>query len=137
MQGSRDKRVGQLSRVISPDKKRYQLKKEIMEKEKNIYKKRKHIKNFSIIDNKIFKSGLSLGAIGVLTALLSKPEDWVISKQYFIDNHSITRWNIDKIFKELEDAGFLTKEQGKKTKENQSGISYKVYEETILVDLTK
>jgi hypothetical protein len=108
-----------------------------MKKERNIFKKRKHIKNFSIVDNKIYKSELSVASIGLLGILLSKPQDWVISKQYFIDNHSLSRRDADKIFIELIDKGFMTREQGKKTKENQSGVSYKAYEETIIVDLTK
>jgi hypothetical protein len=108
-----------------------------MKKERNIFKEKKHINNFSITDNKIHQSELSIHSIGVLLHLLSKPEDWVITKSYFINFRKMSRWDIDNCFKELEILGFMTRELVQKTKINKSGVSYKVYEKSIIVDLTK
>ena len=102
-----------------------------MNNPRKIFKKDKHLKNFTIIDNNIFKSGLSIGAIGVITTILSKPDNWIITKQYFINNHNVKRWDIDKIFTELEESGYIIREKEKPSKENQSGITYRAYEEPI------
>ena len=102
-----------------------------MSKPKTIYKIEKHCKNFSIIDNRIFSSGLYPSSIAIIVILLSKPEDWVISKQYFINNHKFTRREVDASFKELEDKGYLKTWDVAKTRDNQSGKTYTVYEKPI------
>lgn len=98
---------------------------------KTIYKKEKHLSNFTIIDNSIFNSGLSYEAIGLLSHILSLPEDWIINKRYFYELKDIHHKTLDRIFKELESFGYLKEFNVKKTAENQSGKQYIVYEEPI------
>lgn len=69
--------------------------------------KSKHASNFTVIPNEVFKQGLSIEAVGLLTYLLSLPHDWVIYKTHLHKTLSCGRDKTDRIFKELQDAGYI------------------------------
>jgi len=70
-----------------------------------------HKSNFTVIDNQVFKSNLSLKARGLLSTMLSLPDNWNFSTAGLTsilpsDGESIIRSAI----KELEANGYLTRE---------------------------
>jgi hypothetical protein len=69
--------------------------------------KSKHSSNYTVLPNEIFKAGLSIDAIGLLSYFLSLPHDWVIYKTQLSDQLSLGREKLDRIFKELQTAGFV------------------------------
>jgi hypothetical protein len=84
-----------------------------------IYKS-KHVKNYTVIPNDIFNSGLSIEAVGLLSYFLSLPHDWVIYKTTLHASLNIGRDKLDKIFKELTEYKYI-----KSTKSNNNGkITY-------------
>ena len=71
-----------------------------------------HKSNFTVIDNQVFKSNLSLKARGLLSTVLSLPDNWNFSTTGLTsilpsDGESIIRSAI----KELETNGYLTRER--------------------------
>lgn len=71
-----------------------------------------HKDNFTVIDNQVFKSGLSLKARGLLSTMLSLPDNWNFSAKGLSailpsDGESTIRSAI----KELEASGYLTRER--------------------------
>ena len=71
-----------------------------------------HKSNFTVIDNQVFKSNLSLKARGLLSTMLSLPDNWNFSTAGLTsilpsDGESIIRSAI----KELEANGYLTRER--------------------------
>ena len=71
-----------------------------------------HKSNFTVIDNQVFKSNLSLKARGLLSTMLSLPDNWNFSTTGLTsilpsDGESIIRSAI----KELETNGYLTRER--------------------------
>lgn len=71
-----------------------------------------HKDNFTVIDNQVFKSGLSLKARGLLSTMLSLPDNWNFSAKGLSailpsDGESAIRSAI----KELEASGYLTRER--------------------------
>lgn len=69
--------------------------------------KSKHASNYTILPNEIFTSGLSIEAIGLLSYFLSLPHDWVIYKTQLHTKLNIGREKLDRIFKELQDKGYV------------------------------
>lgn len=69
--------------------------------------KSKHAGNFTVLPNEIFKQNLSLEAIGLLASLLKLPSDWVIQKSYLHIQLELGRDKLDRIFKELQEKGFI------------------------------
>jgi len=70
-------------------------------------KKSKHAGNFTVLPNEIFKQKLSLEAIGLLACLLKLPSDWVIQKSYLHIQLDMGRDKLDRVFKELQEKGFI------------------------------
>ena len=71
-----------------------------------------HKSNFTVIDNQVFKSNLSLKARGLLSTMLSLPDNWNFSTAGLTsllpsDGESVIRSAI----KELESGGYLTRER--------------------------
>lgn len=71
-----------------------------------------HKSNFTVIDNQVFKSNLSLKARGLLSTMLSLPDNWNFSAKGLSailpsDGESAIRSAI----KELETSGYLTRER--------------------------
>lgn len=71
-----------------------------------IYKS-KLASNYTVLPNEIFSKGLSLEAIGLLSYLLSLPNEWVVYKTKLHNNFNCGRDRIDRIFNELRDAGYI------------------------------
>jgi hypothetical protein len=69
--------------------------------------KSKHAGNFTVLPNEIFKQKLSLEAIGLLACLLKLPSDWVIQKSYLHIQLDMGRDKLDRVFKELQEKGFI------------------------------
>lgn len=69
--------------------------------------KSKHASNYTVIPNEVFKIGLSLDAVGLLTYLLSMPNDWVIYKTTIHNQFKISRKRMDYVFNELKNAGYI------------------------------
>jgi len=91
--------------------------------------RQKHTDNFSIVPNAIFKNGLSLKAIGLLTFILHLPADWRLYKTYLHKNlPKDKRTAIDGAWNELEAAGYITTLVSKSQKNNLPVISYIVHD---------
>ena len=92
-------------------------------------------KNFSVISNKHLKdTRLSLKAKGLLTLLLSKPDDW----QVYV-NHLTTISTDGKdahytALKELIKRGYITKQKVRNLKGRICGTEYTIYENSNLPD---
>lgn len=69
--------------------------------------KSKQSSNYTVMPNDVFTVGLSIEAIGLLAYFLSLPHDWVIYKTKLHDQLGIGREKLDRIFKELQDSGFI------------------------------
>lgn len=88
--------------------------------------KSKHSGNYTVLPNEIFKQDLSIEAIGMLSYFLSLPHEWVIYKTKLHLTFNITQQKCDKIFKELQNKGYLisVKKFGKDGKVNWEHIVY-------------
>lgn len=88
--------------------------------------KSKHASNFTVLPNELFKSGLSLEAIGLLSYFLSLPHDWVIYKTQLHTKLNMGREKVDRVFKELQKKGYVIsiKEIGDKGRFQYSHIVY-------------
>lgn len=71
-----------------------------------IYKS-KHASNYTVLPNEVFKSKLSIEAIGLLAYFLSLPPDWVIYKTTLHTQLNIGRDKLNTIFNELREAGYV------------------------------
>ena len=71
-----------------------------------IYKS-KHASNYTVLPNEVFKSKLSIEAIGLLAYFLSLPPDWVIYKTTLHNQLNIGRDKLNKVFDELRNAGYV------------------------------
>jgi hypothetical protein len=88
--------------------------------------KSKHASNYTVLPNELFKSGLSLEAIGLLSYFLSLPHDWVIYKTQLYTQLNVGREKIDRVFKELQKKGYVisVKQIGEKGRFEYSHIVY-------------
>ncbi len=76
-----------------------------------IHKKRL-TKDFASIPNDIFRDPpLSLDTIGVLVYLLSLPGNWEVRADHIRNKFGIGKDKQQRIFRELEDAGYLLREK--------------------------
>lgn len=69
--------------------------------------KSKHAGNFTVLPNEIFKQGLTFESIGLLTYLLSLPQDWVVYKKNICKDCNIGREKLDRMFNELSEKGYI------------------------------
>ncbi|MBE3662155.1 hypothetical protein BOO91_14575 [Vibrio navarrensis] len=91
---------------------------------------------FTIINNAIFDSGLSPRAIGVLTYLLSKPDNWEVSPAQLVKCFSDTAAPIgrDAVYAtitELVEKGFVERRQRRNGSGRMSGVDYVVFDEPL------
>lgn len=64
--------------------------------------------NFTIIDNQVFKeNGLSFAAMGMLSAILSKPDNWVVKPNHLWKAYPGGKHSVSKILNELIDARYV------------------------------
>lgn len=69
--------------------------------------KSKHAGNYTTLPNEIFKSDLSIEAIGLLCYFLSLPHNWVIYKTQLHNQLNIGRDKLDRVFNELRNKGYV------------------------------
>jgi DNA-binding MarR family transcriptional regulator len=74
----------------------------------DIIRSAKHT-GYTCIDNRVFQSGLSLGAMGLLSWFLSKPGHWMTSISGTEAQLCESRHTISKYLNELEEKGFFAK----------------------------
>ncbi len=89
----------------------------------------KRDRHYTVIDNAVFESNqLSFQAIGLLSFLLSKPDDWKVNIQALVNhtaatNRAIKAGVVYSLLKELIDAGFVLR------KKRQSGeVDYIIFD---------
>lgn len=96
----------------------------------SIFKNRKRVNPYSQIDNAMINDGrLSLECIGLLTYLLSKPEDWTISMQQVQSHFKIGREKLQRIVKDLEQTGYLIRMKPQNEQGQFIGTSWYVTDE--------
>lgn len=88
--------------------------------------------SFTQIDNIVFTSNLSYRAIGLLSFLLSKPDNWSVSVAHLVNTvkesgNPTGRDAVYSIIKELEEKGFILREMKRKAGK-MDGIDYVVYD---------
>jgi len=67
---------------------------------------------FTVLQNDTLEDDrLSWEAIGLLSFLLSKPDDWTVSKQHLISCRDAGDHKIKRILGELQDAGYLARQR--------------------------
>lgn len=90
-------------------------------KESYIIRQKKE-RNFTTLPNEIFKSGMTMQAIGLLCFLLHLPDDWRIVKTQLHNNFSNGRDATTRAFNELIKNGYITvedvREKGKFSHKN-------------------
>lgn len=75
--------------------------------------------NYTVLDNTFIRdSNLSLRAKGLMTYLLSLPDDWEIHLSELQNHATDGRDSLQKAIKDLEENGYLTKEQQR----NEKGV---------------
>ncbi|MCL7944758.1 hypothetical protein [Marinobacter sp. ATCH36] len=78
--------------------------------------KKRLTENFATIPNSIFDgTQLSLDTIGVLVYLLSLPENWEVRADHIRRKFNIGKAKQQRIFKELENAGYLIRDKAQGT----------------------
>lgn len=96
----------------------------------SVFKNRKRVNPYSQIDNAMINDGrLSLECIGLLTYLLSKPEDWTISMQQVQSHFKIGREKLQRIIKDLEQTGYLIRMKPQNEQGQFIGTSWYVTDE--------
>lgn len=75
------------------------------------FRRTEHRENYTVINNGIFRSGLSLKAIGMLSLLLSLPESWEFSVEGIAAITNEGRGAVSSAIRELEDKGLLRRQK--------------------------
>ena len=87
-------------------------------------------KNYTVMSNYHFKEkGLSLKAKGLLSLMLSLPEDWNYSVSGLVKLSKDGKDSVMSALAELEKYGYLHREKLTNDKGQFSGIEYNIYEE--------
>lgn len=86
--------------------------------------------NFTIMSNHHFKEkGMSLKAKGLLSLMLSLPDDWNYSISGLVKLSKDGKDSVMSALVELEKFGYLTRERQVDSKGRFAGIEYNIYEE--------
>lgn len=91
-----------------------------------------HDRNYTVIANILINDRtISREAVGVLVWLLSKPDDWRTYRSAIAKEFGLSRREVDRIFRELEEAGYLVRKQSNKGGMGKGfgEITYDVYED--------
>jgi hypothetical protein len=92
-------------------------------------KRTKSSHGFTILQNDIFKSGLSLEALGIICFILQLPDDWVLRKSHLMKLFNIGRDKTDRIFKELKSKGYIADVVRVRNADGRyDGVHYLVYD---------
>ncbi len=89
--------------------------------------KSKHASNYTVLPNSIFKKGLSVEAVGILSFLLSLPHNWILYKTTIHRQLNLGRDKCRKIIKELEKHGYIHSEL-RKRKDGKIYYDHVVYD---------
>lgn len=85
--------------------------------------------NYTTIDNNVFKNKeLSYRATGLLTTMLSLPDDWDFTEMGLVALKKESRETIRKTLKELEGHGYLTRTRNRDDKGRLTDTNYDIYE---------
>lgn len=85
--------------------------------------------NYTTIDNNVFKNKeLSYRATGLLTTMLSLPDDWDFTEMGLVTLKKESRETIRKTLKELEEHGYLTRIRNRDKKGRLTDTTYDIYE---------
>jgi hypothetical protein len=93
--------------------------------------RRRRNTNFTIIGNEPANDPrLSAEALGVLTYLLTRPDDWTVYSKQLSDRFKCGRDKIRRILRELIDAGYITRRRLRNPETSAYvGIEYFVYDQ--------
>ena len=87
-------------------------------------------KNYTVLSNYHFKEkGMSLKAKGLLSLMLSLPDDWNYSISGLVKLSKDGKDSVMSALSELEKFGYLHREQVVNSKGQFSGVEYNIYEE--------
>jgi hypothetical protein len=90
---------------------------------------RKRNGNFTVINNSIVNDErLSMEAVGLLTWLLSKPDNWRVVQSHISAVFKVGKDKTYRVLRELIDCGYLTKTVERGGDGGFSGISYVLYD---------
>lgn len=85
--------------------------------------------NYTTIDNNIFKNKeLSYRATGLLTTMLSLPDNWDFTEMGLVALKKESRETIRKTLKELEECGYLIRTRNRDEKGRLTDTTYDIYE---------
>ena len=85
--------------------------------------------NYTTIDNNVFKNKeLSYRATGLLTTMLSLPDDWDFTEMGLVTLKKESRETIRKTLKELEEHGYLIRTRNRDDKGRLTDTNYDIYE---------
>lgn len=89
---------------------------------------------FTVISNSVFSSKLSYRAIGLLTYLLSKPDNWEVSVAHLVNHvkeseNPTGRDAVYSTLKELVSKGFVIRANKRDQSGKMTGIEYVVFDE--------
>jgi hypothetical protein len=92
--------------------------------------RRHHNSNFTIVPNAIFEDPrLSIEAKGVLGYLLSRPHDWTIRLIHIGATLRVGRDKAERIFQELQDAGYVVRGKQKRVKGTWGPMEFVVFDD--------
>lgn len=92
-------------------------------------------RRFEIIDHELIRDNrLSLKALGLLVKLLSLPDNWEFSENGVAYAFGVSRNIIRPILKELEQSGYLVREQTRSKKGVFGAADWTIYEKPPLVE---
>jgi DNA replication protein DnaC len=93
---------------------------------------RKRNGSFTVVNNSIFDDGrLSMEALGLLTWLLSKPDNWRVIQSHIAAVFKIGKDKTYRVIGELIEHGYLVKQLNRDDDGEFSGITYIVYDNPI------
>jgi hypothetical protein len=88
-------------------------------------------RHYTNVDNAIFEAGLSLEALGELTYLLSRPDNWHVHLGQLARHFRIGRERNQRIMRELMDAGFAKRQRQTRSEDGRGfgPIEYVIMED--------
>lgn len=96
--------------------------------------KSKHSTNFTVLPNEVFKSELSLSAIGLLAYLLSLPHDWIVYKTNLHLQLNTGREKLSSAFKDLQEKKYILSEKSFSEKTGKFEYKHTVYDKPYTVN---
>jgi hypothetical protein len=90
--------------------------------------------NFTTVGNHIFDGKLSFRAVGVLTYLLSRPDNWSVSVAQLVKHtkasaNPLGRDAVYSVLSELEKSGYVKRQPARSNSGSFAGVDYIVFDE--------